>query len=108
MEDLIDRGHDVTMLTNFAADTFVEARQRWGFLNKPRGVTVSGEIGMIKPERGIYDHHAASFGLDPAATIFIDDSQKNVDGAIAAGWHSVLFINAPALKKDLLAYGIQL
>ena len=26
MEQLIDAGHDVTLLTNFAADTFSEAR----------------------------------------------------------------------------------
>ena len=65
MERLIDAGHDVTMLTNFAADTFVEARARFPFLERPRGVTVSGEIGMIKPERGIYDHHAAGVRPGP-------------------------------------------
>src|SRR5690606_10002220 len=64
MERLIDAGHDVTMLTNFAADTFREARERFGFLNRPRGVTVSGEIGLIKPDRAIYDRHAAAFGLE--------------------------------------------
>ncbi|MEQ9248527.1 MAG: HAD family phosphatase, partial [Nitratireductor sp.] len=44
LETLIDAGHDVTMLTNFAADTFSEARERSTFLNRPRGVTVSGEV----------------------------------------------------------------
>ena len=107
MLELLDAGHDVTMLTNFAADTFVEARRRFPFLNRPRGVTVSGEIGMIKPDRGIYDHHVDSFGLDPAATIFIDDSQKNVDGAKAAGWQAVLFQNAKALEEDLERFGIK-
>jgi 2-haloacid dehalogenase len=106
MEDLIDAGHDVTLLTNWAKDTFVEARGRFPFLNRPRGITVSGEIGMIKPDRGIYDHHAATFGLTPAATIFIDDSQKNVDGAKAAGWHAVLFQNAKTLEADLERFGI--
>ena len=107
MLELLDAGHDVTMLTNFAADTFVEARRRFPFLDRPRGVTVSGEIGMIKPDRGIYDHHVNRFGLDPAATIFIDDSQKNVDGAKAAGWQAVLFQNAKALEEDLERFGIK-
>ena len=107
MLELLDAGHDVTMLTNFAADTFVEARRRFPFLDRPRGVSVSGEIGMIKPDRGIYDHHVDSFGLDPAATIFIDDSQKNVDGAKAAGWQAVLFQNAKALEEDLERFGIK-
>ncbi|PSJ62485.1 HAD family hydrolase [Kumtagia ephedrae] len=107
MEGLIEAGHDVTMLTNFAADTFVEARKRFDFLDRPRGVTVSGEVRMIKPERGIYELHAASFGLDPARTLFIDDSQKNVDGAIAAGWQAVLFTDAATLRRDLGARRIE-
>ena len=94
------------MLTNFATDTFVEARRRFPFLERPRGVTVSGEVGMIKPERGIYDQHVSTFGLEPAATLFIDDSQKNVEGAKAAGWQAVLFQNAKTLEADLERLGI--
>ena len=106
MEGLIEDGHDVTMLTNFATDTFREARQRFAFLNRPRGVTVSGEIGLIKPDRAIYEKHAGDFGLEPAATIFIDDSQKNVDGAIDAGWQAVLFTDAETLRRDLASRGV--
>ena len=101
MERLIDAGHDVTLLTNWAADTFAEARKRFPFLEKPRGITVSGEIRAIKPDRAIYDHHATTFGIEPAAALFIDDSQKNVDGATAAGWQAVLFTDAPTLERDL-------
>jgi 2-haloacid dehalogenase len=106
LESLIDDGHDVTLLTNWASDTFRESRKRFPFLEKPRGVTVSGDIGLIKPDRAIYDHHAASFGLDPAASLFIDDSQKNVDGARAAGWQAVLFTDAGTLEADLERLGI--
>jgi 2-haloacid dehalogenase len=101
LERLIESGHDVTMLTNFAADTFKEAQKRFPFLARPRGVTVSGEIGLIKPDVAIYERHARDFDLDPAATLFIDDSAINVEGARAAGWHSVRFTNAETLKADL-------
>jgi 2-haloacid dehalogenase len=106
MERLIDKGYDVTLLTNWAADTFVEARSRFPFLEKPRGITVSGEILAIKPDRAIYDHHVVAFDLDPARTLFIDDSQKNIDGARAAGWHAVLFTDAETLQGDLKSFGI--
>lgn len=106
MESLIDQGHDVTMLTNFAADTFGEARQRFPFLNRPRGVTVSGEVRLIKPDERIYRIHADTFGLTPAQTLFIDDSAKNVEGARAAGWQAVQFHDAEALRADLKGYGI--
>ncbi|WP_299936879.1 HAD family phosphatase [uncultured Nitratireductor sp.] len=105
LEKLVDAGHDVTMLTNFAADTYAEARRRYPFLEKPRGVTVSGEIGIIKPDRAIYDTHAGDFGLEPQATLFIDDSEKNVEGAKAAGWQAVHFTGAEKLRADLGGYG---
>ena len=106
MLGLIEDGRDVTMLTNFAADTFSEARAKFPFLDRPRGVTVSGEIGLIKPEKAIYDRHAADFGLDPSASLFIDDSAKNVKGAIDAGWQAVLFEGAGKLEADLRRLGV--
>jgi 2-haloacid dehalogenase len=107
MEGLISEGRDVTMLTNFASDTFREAQQRFPFLSKPRGVTVSGDVGLIKPDVAIYETHANSFGLEPAATIFIDDSMPNVEGARAAGWQSVHFTGAEKLRSDLASLGIK-
>lgn len=103
---LVESGRDVTMLTNWAADTFKEARERFPFLDLPRGVTVSGEVGLIKPQREIYELHARNFGLDPAATLFIDDSPKNVAGAQSAGWRALLFEGAETLKRDLAGLGI--
>lgn len=106
MEGLIASGHDVTMLTNFASDTFVEAQERFDFLKKPRGVTVSGDVKLLKPDREIYDHHVAAFGLDAPATLFIDDSAKNVEGAKEAGWQAVHFKDASTLANDLARLGV--
>lgn len=106
LDALLDDGRDVTMLTNFAADTFAEATARFPFLARTRGVTVSGAIGLVKPERAIYEHHAAAFGLDPGATLFIDDSPANVEGARDAGWQAVHFRDADTLRIDLLRLGL--
>lgn len=106
LESLVDAGHDVTMLTNFAADTFTEARKRFPFLDRPRGVTVSGAVGLIKPEPEIYEHHAVSFGVEPPATLFIDDSPPNVDAARQVGWHAVRFVDAETLRRDLRRFGV--
>jgi 2-haloacid dehalogenase len=107
MEGLIAEGRDVTMLTNFASDTFREAQVRFPFLTKPRGVTVSGDIGLIKPDIAIYEAHTQSFGLNPAATIFIDDSAPNIEGAKKAGWDAVLFTGAEQLRADLAERGVR-
>lgn len=108
MEALIRQDRDVTMLTNFAADTFKEARKLFPFLDMPRGVTVSGEVGLIKPDLAIYEKHARDFGLSPAHTLFIDDAPANVEGARLAGWNAVMFTDPEKLKSDLAAHGIAL
>lgn len=108
MEELIARGHDVTMLTNFASDTFREAQVRYPFLTKTRGVTVSGDVKLIKPDVAIYEMHAESFGLDPATSIFIDDTVANVEGARKAGWQAVHFTGADKLRADLRAHGVEI
>ncbi|WP_370197596.1 HAD family hydrolase [Aurantimonas sp.] len=103
---LIDAGVDVTLLTNFASDTFREAQAKFPFLTATRGVTVSGDIRLIKPDPAIYDHHARSFDLAPERTLFIDDNRANVDAARAAGWSAIHFIDPDQLARDLAAEGL--
>ena len=105
---LLAQGRDVTFLTNFARDTFREAQERFPFLAEGRGATVSGEVRLIKPDPAIYAHHTETFGLTPAATLFFDDSQKNIDAARAAGWKAELFTRADRMQSDLERYGVRL
>lgn len=103
---LVADGWDVTMLTNFHQDTFPRAVARFPVLKIPRGVTVSGRVGMIKPQREIYRHHEAAFGLDPGAILFFDDSERNVAAARDCGWNARLFVDAEGMRGDLEAHGI--
>ena len=106
MRALIASGMDVTMLTNFASDTYVQATQMYPFLKEPRGVTVSGDVKVIKPDCEIYRIHTETFSLDPAATLFIDDCAANVKGAQDFGWQAVLFTGPERLRADLSAIGL--
>lgn len=105
-EALVDAGVDVTLLTNFAADTFAEVRERYPVLGRGRGVTVSAEVGLLKPDPEIYRLHARTFGLDPSATLFVDDAPANVAGAREVGWDAVLFTTAERLDADLRQRGL--
>lgn len=103
---LLKRGYDVTLLTNFASDTFRETRDRFPFLKETRGVTVSGEVGLIKPDPAIYAHHTEAFDLTPESTLFFDDTAANVEAARRAGWKAELFTSAEKMREDLEKYGI--
>jgi 2-haloacid dehalogenase len=99
-------GHDVTLLTNFASDTFRESQARWPFLNETRGATVSGDVRVIKPDPAIYHLHVETFGLTPSKTLFIDDSLPNVLAAHSCGWHAVQFVDFPRLEAELRRFNL--
>jgi 2-haloacid dehalogenase len=106
VERLIDRGFDVTALTNWAADTFEIAKERFPFLSRFRGVTVSAHVAMAKPEAAIFHHHAETFGLTAERTLFLDDTKVNVEAARSFGWHAEVFTDVQSLRTDLAHYGI--
>jgi HAD superfamily hydrolase (TIGR01509 family) len=106
LEALIAQGRDVTALTNFNQDLFRVTQEAYPFLSTFRGITVSGEKRMVKPDPAIYAHHAEAFGLEPAATLFFDDSPPNIESARAAGWNAELFTDAGQMRADLEKYGI--
>ena len=66
----------------------------------------SGRVRMIKPEREIFDHAAWHFGLEPAATLFIDDALPNVIAAREAGWQALQFVDAARCERELAALGL--
>jgi 2-haloacid dehalogenase len=103
---LVAEGRDVTLLTNFASDTFRESLDRWTFLNETRGATVSGDVKLIKPDPAIYHHHTKAFGLNPSRTLFVDDSLPNVLAAHSCGWHAVQFVDLPTLDADLRRFSL--
>jgi putative hydrolase of the HAD superfamily len=67
---------------------------------------VSAQFGVAKPDPEVYLRCVAAAGGTPGATLFIDDSQTNVDGALAAGLHAQLFTGAPDLAITLKAYAL--
>jgi 2-haloacid dehalogenase len=101
LEGLYAKGADITALTNFNGETFDEVSQRFGFFRHFRGLTVSGRVGMVKPESGIFQRHIAAFDLVPQATLFIDDVAANVEAARDAGWQAVQFLGPDRLRHDL-------
>jgi 2-haloacid dehalogenase len=107
LQTLVQQKRDVTALTNFNQDLFRLTVEAYPFLKLFRGVTVSGEARLTKPDPAVYAHHAEAFGLDPKLTLFFDDSPPNVGAARAAGWHAELFTSPERMREDLGGYGIR-
>lgn len=54
------------------------------------GIVKSYEAGCMKPDRRIFDLVVSRFGIIPRETLFLDDSQANLDAASALGFHTLL------------------
>lgn len=92
-------------ITNWNQEKFRQARELFPFLSRFDGIIVSGEEGLIKPDRAIFELLFARYDLDSDDCVFIDDSIKNVRGAEAAGMHAIHFTGAAALARQLRQLG---
>lgn len=106
LNELHHSGVRLLALTNWSADTFHIADERFEFLGKFDGIVVSGREGMMKPEPEIFQLLVRRYELDPSRTLFIDDVQKNVDAAQAQGIRGIRFANALQLRNDLEKVGL--
>lgn len=65
-------------------------------------VVVSGDIGMAKPDRRIYEYTAKLLGLPPGDCIFVDDMVGNVRGAVAAGMVGVHHTDPATAAEEIV------
>ena len=95
-------------LTNWSAETFPHALERFEFFKLFDGIVVSGAEKMKKPSPEFYELLVIRYHIDPASAIFIDDSIRNVKGAEAIGITGIHFHNPSQLKEALQQYGIEM
>ncbi|EAQ00307.1 Haloacid dehalogenase-like hydrolase [Janibacter sp. HTCC2649] len=100
----------VLALTNWAAETFPVALDRFDFLDLFEDIIVSGEEGVAKPDPEIFEileeRMSHLGGLDDC--IFIDDSLANVEAAQEAGLDAIHFTDPENLRQDLVVRGLPL
>jgi putative hydrolase of the HAD superfamily len=101
LRKLAARGVPLYCLSNISADMFSYLRRRHSFWNLFRGIVISGELQMMKPERGIFEFLLNRYELHAHHTVFVDDNPPNVEGARALGIHSVLFKDAAQCEREL-------
>jgi len=106
LAELRERGHRLVALTNWSAETFPVARARFAFLQWFEDIVVSGEVRLAKPDPRIFQLAIERNRLDPARTLFIDDSQVNVEAARGTGLHALHFHGSGPLREDLVRLGL--
>ncbi len=76
------------------------------FMQTFEGLILSHEVGLLKPDRRIYELTLERFGLEAAQSVFIDDILANVEGAQAVGIHGIHHTDARRTREELTKLGI--
>jgi len=93
--------HRLYALTNWSAQTFPWALQNFEFLHWFEGIVVSGHEKTRKPFPEFFQILFDRYKVNPKTSLFIDDSQRNIDGALAVGLPGIHFTSPEQLKADL-------
>ena len=99
-------GHTTCVLGNWARDEFDRAAARFDFLGDFDHIVISGDHGVMKPDSRIFEIALKRCQATPEQAVFIDDTQKNVDGAEKLGIHAIHFTDARALREELQGIGL--
>lgn len=66
----------------------------------------SGDLGIAKPDAGIFLHAIESLGVSPQNSVFTDDYEKHVKAARALGMHAFHFTSYDHFVEDLRSVGV--
>ena len=102
LRQLKDAGlYKLYALTNWSAELFPIALQRYEFLHWFDGRLVSGEEKMRKPYPEFFQLLLDRFNINKDESLFIDDNLRNAEAAESFGLKTIRFKTPVQLKEDL-------
>ena len=114
IETIRNLGYRVLVLSNFSWIALRDCPDAMDFLGENMGGTgktgaygvisegiLSCTVHTVKPYPAIYAHLLTRYGLIPEETVFVDDTQVNLEGARAYGIHTILFRSREQVLQEL-------
>lgn len=107
VKELKEKGYGIYLLSNVGKE-FHTVKKDIPVLSLFDGFVASSDYEVVKPEIEIYNILFDKFSLKPEECFFIDDVQKNIDGAGRAGMdgHCYYHGDLEILKADLREKGV--
>jgi putative hydrolase of the HAD superfamily len=81
LELAVERFERVICLSNDLSEWSRHLRQRFDLEPYFSGCYISGDLGVRKPDRQIYERMLMDLNVDPGQVLFVDDRVKNLDTA---------------------------
>ena len=94
-------GYPLYGLSNWSAETFPFAREKYDFFDMFDDMVISAEVGFVKPEPEIYHLLLEKIGKPANECLFIDDSLANIEQAKGMGFVTIHFTSPEQLEIEL-------
>lgn len=101
MYDMLRAARAAGLRTCLVSNSWGAEYPREGWDEVFDGVVISGEVGMRKPEEGIFRHALDLIGLEAHQCVFIDDIEANINAARRLGIHGIHHTEPAATLAEL-------
>ena len=107
LRKLANTNFDLLGLTNWSAETFPYALEKYDFFQLFDGkIVVSGTEKMIKPNPELWNLLLNRYNIKAEESIFIDDNKKNIEVAENLGFICIHIKEDIDLEKELRDLGL--
>jgi 2-haloacid dehalogenase len=93
-------------LTNWSAEAFPVAFEKYSFFKHFEGIVVSGQVRMVKPNKDIYELLLTRYGLKAEESLFIDDNAANIQTAKELSFLTIHVNGNQLVREQLLKFGL--
>jgi 2-haloacid dehalogenase len=91
LKQLKRAGYPLYGLSNWSAETFPFAREKYDFFDLFDDFVISGEVGHVKPDPEIFEIMLEKIGNPAEECLFIDDALTNINQAQKMGFVTIHF-----------------
>lgn len=98
------QGYSIYLLSNFPGDQFEKYRLQNSYIDMFDDRIISGDVGLAKPDKKIYELAVQKFSLIPEESLFIDDKIENTISAEKLGIKTIHLENPNALNVIIKNY----
>ncbi|MCQ1951332.1 HAD family phosphatase [Arthrobacter sp. zg-Y859] len=105
LETLHSEGANLALLSNMpdGMSRRYSAESPWAqYFSK---LYFSGRMGLVKPDRQIFERVVAGLGAAPEDIVFIDDNTQNISMARTMGFRTILHTGGTDLRAELSGLG---
>lgn len=100
-------GYKVLYLSNFSKQALEGCPDAMAFLDETDGGILSYREHVVKPDPAIYNLLVSRYNLTPSKTVFIDDTQVNIEAARNLGWKGIIYRDYNQVVDELATLGVK-